>query len=78
MEREWLTAEDVSQELGGAVSAYTVKVWARQKKIPHRRIGRFVRFAPEDVAAIKARAYVAPSPTLKQTSRSRRRSHRSA
>lgn len=42
-----LTVEDVANHC--QVSCYTVRSWARQGMIPVHRLGRLLRFAPEDV-----------------------------
>lgn len=42
-----LTVEDVANRC--QVSCYTVRSWARQGMIPVNRLGRLLRFEPEDV-----------------------------
>lgn len=47
-----LTKDELAEVLG--VPASWVRAKAASHEIPHRRIGRHIRFAPEDVAAILA------------------------
>lgn len=54
-----LTPDQMAEQLGHSSIYWTRE--ARAKRVPHRRIGRSIRFAEEDVAAIVAAALVEPS-----------------
>jgi excisionase family DNA binding protein len=43
-----LTAEEAAEYLG--VSAYTVREWARQRKVPAVQLGRYWRFRESSLA----------------------------
>jgi excisionase family DNA binding protein len=43
-----LTADDVSKLLGG-VPRKTILQYAREGRLPHRKIGRHVRFVPSEL-----------------------------
>lgn len=45
-----LTPEDVASRFH--VTPRTIQRWARERRVPHTRIGRRVLFTPEQVAAI--------------------------
>jgi excisionase family DNA binding protein len=49
---KWLSCNDLANELG--MSSRTIQHWCRERKIPHHRLGRTIRFSPQDVEAIKA------------------------
>lgn len=51
MDEKWLDKKQLAAVLNVGESWVRNKVTARE--IPHRRVGRHVRFAPEDVQAIK-------------------------
>src|SRR5262245_43661455 len=53
-----LSAVEAADTLG--VSVLTVRLWARHRKIPHRRIGSRILFAPDDVRRIIEKAFVRP------------------
>lgn len=53
-----LTKDELAEVLG--VPASWVRAKAAAHEIPHRRIGRHIRFAPEDVAAILAASKQTP------------------
>lgn len=71
----WLLPEDMAAIMG--VSTRTVQRLCNEKRIPHWRIGRMLRFTPEQVAQIEAKyacepidpavqaAVVAPNPAYK-------------
>lgn len=76
----WMTASDVAERLG--CSPETVLRLARQRRISHLRVGRFVRFSEQDVAEFEqahhvARADPEPRPMYGLSPRSRHR-HRLA
>lgn len=51
MNEQWLDKKQLAAVLNVTESWVRNKVTARE--LPHRRVGRHVRFAPEDVQAIK-------------------------
>lgn len=51
MNEQWLSIDGLADLLNVGRSWVRNKVTARE--IPHRRVGRHVRFAPEDIAAAK-------------------------
>lgn len=55
MQEKWLNKEQLAEVLGVPVSWVRNAITARS--IPHRRVGRHVRFAPEDVADLKAQIF---------------------
>lgn len=48
-EKRFFNVEDIAKYLG--VSPSTIRNWARDGKLRHRRIGKFIRFTLEDVEA---------------------------
>ncbi len=50
-EKELLKTEDVARLLG--VSPLTVRAWVFQRLIPCVRLGRAVRYRPEDIEKIQ-------------------------
>lgn len=54
----WLTVHDLAPILG--VTTRTVHRWAAERRIPHVRIGRSVRFTPAQVDEIAAAYTVEP------------------
>lgn len=46
-----ITARDLAAELG--VVPRTVQRWARDRRVPHLRIGRTIRFLPKHVEEIR-------------------------
>ncbi|MGF7238888.1 MAG: helix-turn-helix domain-containing protein [Frankia sp.] len=44
------TPDEASERL--KVPAYTLKKWAREKKVPHRRVGRRILFSQDDLDTI--------------------------
>ena len=54
----WLTCDDLAPVIG--VSSRTIQRWARDRTVPHVRIGRLVRFTPEQVAEIQSAYTVNP------------------
>lgn len=55
MDEKWLNKKQLAEVLNVGESWVRNAVTARA--IPHRRVGRHVRFAPEDVAAIKKQIF---------------------
>lgn len=53
MEKNLLKTQDVAQLLG--VSPLTIRAWVFQRLLPCVRLGRAVRFRPEDVERIQKR-----------------------
>jgi excisionase family DNA binding protein len=51
-----LSAMEAADALG--LSVLTVRLWARHRKIPHRRIGSRILFAPDDIQNIIQRSLV--------------------
>jgi excisionase family DNA binding protein len=43
-----------------SVRESTLREWVRQRKIPHRRLGRAIRFSDADLEAIVAASAVVP------------------
>lgn len=54
----WLTCEDLAPIIG--VTPRTIQRWAKHRTIPHVRIGRLVRFTPEQVAQLREAYTVEP------------------
>jgi len=70
-----LTPDDLAEEFGVPVS--TVMLWNRDNGWPHVRVGRRIRWTPEQLEEILRRQSVTPAKAPKlpgQTSRSARRS----
>jgi excisionase family DNA binding protein len=55
----WLDCAGLAQVLG--VSKFWVQERVTAKQLPHHRIGRLVRFSPDDVRAIERSTAVAPA-----------------
>lgn len=70
------TAEEVSELMGGNPTAKTLQEWARGKRIPHRKIGRFIRWTAEDIEELSESMRVTARPYIAQSSRSRAASRR--
>ena len=47
----WYDVDDVAQLL--KVSPRTVQRWCRERRVPHVRIGRGIRFTPEQLVEIE-------------------------
>lgn len=70
-----LSPGDLAERIGKSADYWLRK--ARAKQVPHRRIGRSVRFTEDDVQAILAAALVTPNdPLTSLTPGSRARSGR--
>lgn len=54
----WLTSEQLAAVLG--VNKKWVQDRVTDKTLPHHRVGRLVRFTPDDVKAIERQMAVAP------------------
>lgn len=54
----WLTIQQLAEEMGIGVDKIRARI--KDKKWPHRREGRMIRFTPEDVQDIKDLLYVPP------------------
>lgn len=54
----WLTSEQLAEVLG--VSKKWVQDRVTDKTLPHHRVGRLVRFTPDDVKAIEKATAVMP------------------
>jgi excisionase family DNA binding protein len=59
-QQTWLSSADLADVLG--VSKYWVQSQVTARALPHHRVGRLVRFSPEDVRRIHALMQVEPSP----------------
>lgn len=55
MTEKWLDKKQLAELLG--VGEHWVRNAVTARKIQHRRVGRHVRFAPEDIEAIKAQIF---------------------
>lgn len=47
IEKKFLTVDELATRLG--ISRSTIYFWAEKKKIPHSKIGKLVRFNPDDI-----------------------------
>lgn len=56
----WLSTEDVAAQTG--FTTRTIQRWARERRIPHIRVGRTIRFTPDQVSEIIAEYTVKPAP----------------
>lgn len=54
--RELLTIKEVSETL--KVAEATLRDWVQYRRIPFVRVGRLVRFRPEDIEKIQAEGLV--------------------
>lgn len=59
--RMWFTAEEAAEMTG--VSARTLQRWARERKIPHLRIGRTLRFTHDHLAVAQSTYTTLPAPS---------------
>lgn len=50
----WKSTETLATELG--IKPRTLQAWCRDGKVPHHRLGRLIRFSPQDVELIKQTA----------------------
>lgn len=55
MSEKWLSTKQMAEVLGIPYTTLRDKVTARA--VPHRRVGKHVRFTPEDVAALKEQTF---------------------
>lgn len=81
MHEKWLDKEQLAEVLGVSVSWVRNKV--TERAIPHRRVGKHVRFAPEDVAELKVQLFEpaiteTPSRTATRVRRAAPRQRRTA
>lgn len=56
----WLTADDLAARL--QVTVKTVRNWTARGKVQFHRVGRQIRFTPEDVDALKETTAILPVP----------------
>lgn len=71
MNDDWFTYNEVAAML--RIKPATLQQWVRAGKVPHRKLGRFVRFTPEDLEQLKLLTQVHPAETAVGRSRARRR-----
>jgi excisionase family DNA binding protein len=57
------TIKEAAKELG--ISVISVRRKVRMEELPHRRIGNFIRFTPEDLASYVEAAAVPAKPVKK-------------
>jgi hypothetical protein len=65
LEEQWWSAEVFATELGITprwLKDRCAPSWPAHDRLPHHRVGRELRFSPEDRAAIKARFAQGPRP----------------
>lgn len=55
MHEKWLTTRQAAEVLGMPYT--TLRDMVTKRLVQHRRVGKHVRFAPEDMAAIKQQAF---------------------
>lgn len=58
MDERWLSIQELAEEMGIGVAKIRARI--KDKKWPHFRDGRTVRFTPEHVQHIKDLGHVAP------------------
>lgn len=54
----WLTPHEVADQTGYTVR--TIQRWCRERRIPHVRVGRLLRFTPAQLAEIEAAYTIEP------------------
>lgn len=50
--KAWHDVDDVADLIG--IQRRTVLKWCRERKLPHMRLGRSIRFTPEQIQEIQA------------------------
>ena len=63
----WYDVEDVAALL--KVKPRTVQRWCRERRVPHVRVGRGIRFTAEQIAEIESTYRVATRPRVDVTTR---------
>ena len=58
---KWLCVDELAQILD--VSPATIQRWCRERRIPHVRVGRTIRFTPDQLARIESLFVIEPAPT---------------
>ena len=61
-----LSVREASSRLG--ISVFTLRMWLRQGRLPHIRLGRRVLLRPDDVDAFVLEHLVAPTPAAERRS----------
>lgn len=54
----WYDVQDMARRL--KVTPRTVQRWCRERRVPHVRVGRGIRFTPQQVAEIESAYRVEP------------------